>query len=108
MHVEPSRAEIDALPGTTLLEFGSEDCSICQRTRPLLDELVHDMPGVRYVRVEDGAGRALGRSFAVKLWPTLIIIQEGRELARVVRPQTMSDLQSLIAAAEPHAAAGDP
>jgi len=106
MDLEPSRAEIDALPGTTLLEVGSADCPICQAARPLLDELVHDMPGVRYVRVEDGKGRELGRSFHVKQWPTLIVVQDGRELARVVRPTNPSDLQPLIAAAEPHAAGG--
>lgn len=107
MNIEPSRAEIDAMPGTTLLEFGSGDCPICHSARPLLDELVRDMPGVRYIRVEDGKGRRLGRSFTVKLWPTLIIVQDGRELARAVRPRTVTDLQPLINAAELQSAARD-
>jgi thioredoxin 1 len=36
--------------------------------------------------VEDGSGRPLGRSFGVKLWPTLIFLADGREVARLVRP----------------------
>jgi thioredoxin 1 len=108
MDREPSRAEIDALAGTTLLEFGAAWCPICRGARPLVDELLRDMTGVRYLRVEDGKGRRLGRSFRVKLWPTLIVVQDGRELARVVRPNGASDLQPLIAAVEPHTAAGQP
>jgi thioredoxin 1 len=37
-------------------------------------------------KVEDGPGRPLGRSFKVKLWPTLIFLRDGAEVARVVRP----------------------
>jgi thioredoxin 1 len=39
-----------------------------------------------HLRVEDGRGRPLGRAFGVKLWPTLIFLHNGQELARVVRP----------------------
>jgi thioredoxin 1 len=37
---------------------------------------------VRHVKVEDGSGRRLGRSFGVKLWPTLVFLRDGREVAR--------------------------
>jgi thioredoxin 1 len=45
--------------------------------------------------VEDGKGRPLGRSFAVKLWPTLILLRDGQEVARVVRPLREQDLAPL-------------
>jgi thioredoxin 1 len=41
---------------------------------------------VRHIRVEDGRGRPLGRSFRVKLWPTLVFLKDGKEVARLVRP----------------------
>ena len=43
-------------------------------------------PDVRHIKVEDGSGRPLGRSYRVKLWPTLIFLRDGTELARLVRP----------------------
>jgi thioredoxin 1 len=43
-------------------------------------------PGVRHLKIADASGRRLGRSFGVKLWPTLVFLRDGRELARLVRP----------------------
>lgn len=98
MTQEPQRAEVDALPGTTLLEFGAAWCPICQAARPLIDDLSRSTPGLRHLRIEDGKGKPLGRSFRVKLWPTLIVLREGQEVARAVRPLVARDVQPLLAA----------
>ena len=82
----PTRAEVDALPGLTLLEFGTDWCGHCRAAQPALAEVLPQQPDWRHLKVEDGSGRALGRSFRVKLWPTLILLRDGVELARVVRP----------------------
>jgi thioredoxin 1 len=47
--------------------------------------------------VEDGPGRALGRSFRVKLWPTLVFLKDGREVDRVVRPQSAEAVAERLA-----------
>lgn len=96
MTEEPSREEVESLSGTTLLEFGATWCPICQAARPLIDELRRAAPGVRYLRVEDGKGKPLGRSFRVKLWPTLIVMRDGQEVARAVRPHDASELRDLL------------
>jgi thioredoxin 1 len=94
-----SRADVDALPGATVLEFGANWCSICQGATPAIAEaLAASAPGLRHLRVEDGPGRPLGRSYRVKLWPTLVVLQDGREVARVVRPQGAQDVAEAIAA----------
>jgi len=51
-----------------------------------LAALLRDSPQVRHINVEDGKGRPLGRSFRVKLWPTLVFLRDGRVLAQAVRP----------------------
>lgn len=84
--VEPTRGEIDALPGATVLEFGTPWCGHCQAALPHVAQALDARPELRHLRVEDGKGRPLGRSFGVKLWPTLVVLRDGRELARVVRP----------------------
>lgn len=83
---EPSREEVDALPGPTLIEFGTPWCGYCGRTQPMLEAALADRPEVRHLKIEDGPGRRLGRSFGVKLWPTLVFLSDGREVARLVRP----------------------
>jgi thioredoxin 1 len=83
--VEPARAEIDVLDGPTLLEFGSPACGYCRAAQPLLASALADHPRVRHLKIADGSGRPLGRSFKVKLWPTLVFLSRGREVARLVR-----------------------
>jgi thioredoxin 1 len=53
---------------------------------------------VRHLRVEDGPGRALGRSFGVKLWPTLVFLRDGREVDRLVRPTEAAQVAAALKA----------
>jgi thioredoxin 1 len=54
-------------------------------------------PGVRHIKVEDGKGKPLGRSFRVKLWPTLIYFEHGAEQGRVVRPESGAQIEAIFA-----------
>lgn len=83
---EPTRAEIDATPGPLLLEFGDNFCGYCRAAAPAVERALQEHPGVRHMKIADGRGRPLGRSFGVKLWPTLVFLRDGRELERLVRP----------------------
>lgn len=83
---EPERSEIDALSVPTLLEFGAAWCVHCRAAQAVIGEALADYLQVQHLKIEDGPGRRLGRSFAVKLWPTLIFLHHGKEVARLVRP----------------------
>jgi len=85
---EPARAEIDALLTPTVLEFGTAWCGHCQAAQPFIATVFADYPQISHIKIEDGRGRALGRSFGIKLWPTLVFIKDGKEAARLVRPQS--------------------
>ena len=93
---EPARAEVDALPGPTLLEFGSPWCGYCRRAQPLIAEAMASHPGVRHLKIADASGRRLGRSFAVKLWPTLVFLFDGREAARLIRPTDAGSIRDAL------------
>ena len=96
----PTRAEVDALPGLTLLEFGTDWCGHCRAAQPALADVLPDQPQWRHLKVEDGPGRPLGRSFRVKLWPTLLLLRSGQEVARLVRPTQASDIRLALQQAE--------
>lgn len=98
---EPSRSEVDALPGPAVLEFGTPWCGWCRAAQPLIGQALAAHPAVRRLRVEDGSGRPLGRSFRVKLWPTLIFLNDGKEVARLVRPGDAASIRQALAAIDP-------
>lgn len=83
---EPDRDEVDGWAGPAVLEFGARWCGYCQEAQPLIESALADYPDVRHRKVADGKGKPLGRSFRVKLWPTLVFLRGGREVARAVRP----------------------
>ena len=95
--VEPSRAAIDSLDGPTLIEFGTPWCGYCRAAQPRLAAALADHPHVRHIKIADGSGRPLGRSFRVKLWPTLVFMLDGKEVARLVRPQDTSEVRDALA-----------
>ena len=83
---EPTREAIDHSTGPVLLEFGAKWCGHCRAIAPQVAAVLKKYPEVRHIQVEDGPGQPLGRSFGVKLWPTFVFLQDGREVARAVRP----------------------
>ncbi|AVS62348.1 thioredoxin [Paracidovorax avenae] len=89
----PTREDIDRLQGAAVLEFGTPWCGYCQRAQPLIEAALKDHDAIQHIKVEDGPGRPLGRSFGVKLWPTLVFLRDGKEIDRVVRPQDAAALQ---------------
>jgi thioredoxin 1 len=96
-NAEPVRADIDALLGATLVEFGTPWCGHCRFAQPVISMALADHPDVRHIKIEDGSGRPLGRSFGVRLWPTLVFLRDGKEVARLVRPRDAKAIREALA-----------
>ena len=96
---QPERSAIDATPGLVALDFGANWCGYCRAAEPLIDEALGDYPGAQHIKVEDGPGRPLGRSFRIKLWPTVVVLKDGQEVARVVRPTGAAAVREALAQA---------
>jgi thioredoxin 1 len=96
---EPTREEIDRTEGPIVLEFGASWCPYCQALAPKLAGLLRAYPEVRHIRIEDGPGRPLGRSFRVKLWPNLVFLRDGAPIKQVARPDVEEVREGLVAIA---------
>lgn len=93
----PTREQVDAMPGPVVLEFGTGWCGWCRGAQPLIRSAFERHAGVKHMKVEDGPGRPLGRSFRVKLWPTLVFLKDGQEVARVTRPDSAAAIEEALA-----------
>ena len=98
---EPARADVDRLAGPVVIEFGSPWCGHCRAVQLLLAAAFAGHPRVAHLKIADGSGRRLGRSFKVKLWPTLVFLRDGREVARLVRPGDAGALRAALAQIDP-------
>ena len=96
---QPERSAIDATPGVIAIDFGTDWCGYCRAAAPLIASALEEFPAVRHMKVEDGSGRALGRSFRIKLWPTVVVMKNGVEVARVTRPADVAAVSAALAAA---------
>lgn len=102
--LEPARTDVDRLPGPTMVEFGTPWCNYCIEAQHVIVPALADHPRVRHIKVEDGRGRPLGRSFHVKLWPTLIFLYDGAEVARLVRPLDEDPIRAALDQIDPRSA----
>jgi thioredoxin 1 len=97
-----TRDEVDAMPGPLVLEFGTDWCGWCRGAQPHIRAAFEQVgDALPHIKVEDGPGQRLGRSFGVKLWPTLIFLNEGQEVARLVRPTDMAAVRDALAQITP-------
>jgi thioredoxin 1 len=100
---EPRRQEVDRLAGAALLEFGNSWCGHCRRAGPLIEEAFVNHARVRHFRISDASSRRLGRSFGVKLWPTLVFLRDGKEVSRLVRPDDAAAILRAFEEIDPNA-----
>lgn len=99
---EPQRAEIDALQGPAVIEFGTGWCGYCNAIQPMVKPLLAKHTKLKHFKIEDGPGRPLGRSFGIKSWPTFIFLRDGKELARLVRPANPASIAEALEKIDPN------
>lgn len=93
-----TRTDVDATIGPLMLEFGTGWCGWCSNAQPhIKTAFAQAGQDVQHLKIEDGPGRQLGRSFRVKLWPTLVFLRDGQEVAKLVRPDSPDEIAQALA-----------
>jgi thioredoxin 1 len=89
-HMQPAilinREFLDQLSGAVMVEFGAEWCGYCQAAQTIIKHAIAGYPDIKHINIEDGKGQRLGRTYAIKLWPTLIFLKDGIEIERIISP----------------------
>jgi len=93
---EPTFEQVSSLPGKTIIEFGAPWCGHCQAANPAIEQVLNEYSELSHIKIYDGKGKPLGRAFKVKLWPTLILLHDGQEVARLVRPLAADEVRKFV------------
>lgn len=93
----PTIADVEAWTGYAILEFGTSWCGHCQSAESVIKDVLVDHAELPHIKIADGKGKKLGRIFRVKLWPTLILLKDGQEVTRLVRPTRITEMRELLA-----------
>ena len=94
--VAPTLEQVSEMIGDIILEFGAPWCTHCQVAQPLVQEELTEHPELVHIKLYDGKGKPLGRAFNVKLWPTLILLRDGKEIDRLIRPVRVDEIHHLL------------
>ncbi|GIC77999.1 GNAT family N-acetyltransferase [Moritella sp. F3] len=93
----PAFTDIERWTGYAILEFGASWCGHCQTAEPAIKDVLVAHPQLPHIKIADGRGKKLGRVFKVKLWPTLVLLKDGQEVSRLVRPTAITEVRDLLA-----------
>ncbi len=81
--------------GTTVIDFWASWCMPCKMLSPIVDEVAEEMQDITIGKVNIDEQQELARQFGIMSIPTLVVLQDGKEVKRSVgfiTKQAMKDL----------------
>lgn len=85
-----------------LVDFWGASCPPCRRLEPHLKDLAREMAGrLRVVKLNVEQNSRVPGAFGIRAVPTLILFENGREVARTSGYQSPAQLRQFVSAASP-------
>jgi len=75
-----------------VLYFSATWCAACFIIGPLLERIAEEHPEIEFHKIDVDDDFEVANYYNVQGMPTLIYMQEGKEVARVVGPLTRKDI----------------
>ena len=86
-------AEVERSPLPVLLDMWAAWCAPCRMIAPVIDELATEMAGrVRVAKLHVDENPMTAARFGVQSIPTLLVLQKGREIDRIVGVQPKAEI----------------
>jgi thioredoxin 2 len=97
-------SEVEGSPLPVLLDLWAPWCAPCRMVAPVLEELAEEMAGrVRIAKLNVDENPSTAARFDVRNIPTLLLLQRGREVDRIVgaqpKPEIARRLERVLAEA---------
>ena len=70
--------------GRFIIEFSSNDCPPCKALKPVLSEIEIEIPEIKIYEVNITEAKDISNKLVIFSVPTLIFIQNGNELKRLI------------------------
>jgi thioredoxin 2 len=99
MHLTATRFNAHALDNALpmVIDFWAEWCGPCQTMGPIFERLAGEFePHLRFAKVDTDAEEELARYFRVQSIPTLSVVRNRREVARIAGLLSTADLRRWI------------
>lgn len=85
---------------TNVFYFTADWCQPCKKIKPIIKEINRDKSGLKFHMIDADTEQDLVQRFKIQSLPTFIIINQGKEIKRLVGLQTKENLQEFLTFAE--------
>ena len=79
-----------------LIDFYADWCGPCQALSPLIEEVAKETPNVKFVRINIDDNVKLSDNYNIFSIPTLVVVENGEEIKRVVGYIEKDEIKRLI------------
>jgi thioredoxin 1 len=80
----------------TIFYFTADWCNPCKKMKPIAEEINREYADISIKFIDADAEIELAKSFGIRSVPTLILMDEGNEVRRIIGAKTKNELMEFI------------
>lgn len=95
---ENYQREVLDFSGTVLLDFFATWCGPCKMVAPILEEIAGEREDVKVGKIDVDQEMALAMQFKIASIPTLVVMRQGKAVAKSVGAMPKAEILKLLEA----------